>query len=200
MSVAARGGQEERGPFSGAVRPLSRVKGHSALLRRLRGLLVAAHRFGRHRATSSAERHWAARLVDGLTATVVACDPGGLSASGPGTIAGARSAGRPARAQSPPVRSGADVVETSGAPSGIRPLASAATERGGASQQGQATGPGAAIPGRVKLERRDRTAHIATLIPLPVAHEGPTEPDPDCASTPVERVQPCAAPCAVRNA
>lgn len=61
------------------ARPVHRVKGRPALLRRLRGLLVAAHRFGRHRATSPGERLWAARLVDGLTATVGVCDPGGLS-------------------------------------------------------------------------------------------------------------------------
>lgn len=61
------------------ARPVHRVKGRPALLRRLRGLLVAAHRFGRHRATSPAERLWAARLVDGLTATVGVCDPGGVS-------------------------------------------------------------------------------------------------------------------------
>ncbi len=60
------------------ARPVHRVKGRPALLRRLRGLLVAAHRFGRHRATSPAERLWAARLVDGLTTTVGVCDPGSV--------------------------------------------------------------------------------------------------------------------------
>jgi hypothetical protein len=39
------------------------VKGRPVLLRRLRGLLLAAHRFGRARATSLDDRRWSARLV-----------------------------------------------------------------------------------------------------------------------------------------
>lgn len=48
----------------------SRVTGRAALTRRLRGLLLAVHRFGRCRATTEADRRWAARVIDELTNTV----------------------------------------------------------------------------------------------------------------------------------
>lgn len=110
------------------ARPVHRVKGRPALLRRLRGLLVAAHRFGRHRATSPAERLWAAHLVDCLTVTVATSDPGSMEvpeypATGSGH-ADRTSDGRPVRAQGPPVQSGAGTAATSTAPSATRPLAS----------------------------------------------------------------------------
>mgnify|MGYP001552942486 CR=1 FL=1 len=47
----------------------SRIKGRASLLRRLRSLLIASHRFGRHRAATRDEVLFAARLIDGLTAT-----------------------------------------------------------------------------------------------------------------------------------
>lgn len=49
-------------------RLVSRVRGRQALERSLRLLLIRAHRFGRHRARTTAEREWAARLIDGLSA------------------------------------------------------------------------------------------------------------------------------------
>jgi hypothetical protein len=45
----------------------SRVQGRAALVRRLRGLLVATHRYGRGRARTRADIVWAARMIDGLT-------------------------------------------------------------------------------------------------------------------------------------
>lgn len=63
------------------ARPVHRIKGRPALVRRLRGLLVAAHRFGRHRATSPDERQWSAGLVDALTVAVNIADPGTLRQS-----------------------------------------------------------------------------------------------------------------------
>jgi hypothetical protein len=66
------------------AKPVHRVKGRPALLRRLRGLLVAAHRFGRARAVTPDDRLWSARLVDALTHTVATCDPGSLQAPGDG--------------------------------------------------------------------------------------------------------------------
>lgn len=53
----------------------SRVRGRPALVRRLRGLLLAVHRYGRHRATTPAECLWAARLIDSLTAALDVADP-----------------------------------------------------------------------------------------------------------------------------
>jgi hypothetical protein len=47
----------------------SRVRGMASLQRRLNGLLLAAYRFGNHRARTDAERHWTARLIDGLEQT-----------------------------------------------------------------------------------------------------------------------------------
>ena len=55
-------------PMSGMdIRPTHRVKGRAALTKRLRGLLLAVHRFGRARATSDDDRRWTARLLDTLT-------------------------------------------------------------------------------------------------------------------------------------
>ncbi|MGE4084606.1 MAG: hypothetical protein AB7H93_16510 [Vicinamibacterales bacterium] len=50
--------------------------GRPALTRRLRGLLLAAHRFGRHRATTDADRRWTARLLDALTVALETADRG----------------------------------------------------------------------------------------------------------------------------
>lgn len=58
------------------VRPVHRVKGRPALTRRLRGLLLAVHRFARHRATAPADRAWAARLLDVLSHALDIADPG----------------------------------------------------------------------------------------------------------------------------
>jgi hypothetical protein len=55
----------------------SRIRGRDSLLRRLRGLTIAAHRFGRGRARSRADQLFAARLIDGLTRTLEAVDPAG---------------------------------------------------------------------------------------------------------------------------
>lgn len=48
----------------------SRVTGRAALVRSLRGLLIRGHRFGESRARTRDDLRWAARLVDGLTATL----------------------------------------------------------------------------------------------------------------------------------
>jgi hypothetical protein len=48
----------------------SRVKGRQSLLRRLRALVVASHRFGTHRACTCEERQFAGRLFDGLKQTL----------------------------------------------------------------------------------------------------------------------------------
>jgi hypothetical protein len=50
----------------------SRIRGRAALLRRLHGLARAAWRFGQHRARTPDEQHFAAVLLDGLTATLAA--------------------------------------------------------------------------------------------------------------------------------
>ena len=42
----------------------SRVRGRAALVRRLRALLVAVHRFGRARARTRAKVAWAARMIE----------------------------------------------------------------------------------------------------------------------------------------
>jgi hypothetical protein len=52
---------------------VSRVKGRAALTRRLRGVLVAVHRYDRLRATDD-ERHWTARVIDALTVAVRVAD------------------------------------------------------------------------------------------------------------------------------
>lgn len=46
----------------------SRLTGQAALIRRVRLLLIAVHRFGRGRVRTRAERQWAAKMIDGLTA------------------------------------------------------------------------------------------------------------------------------------
>jgi hypothetical protein len=51
-------------------RMVSRIKGRPSLERRLRGLLIAAHRFARARAVTAADRDFAIRLLDGLTSTL----------------------------------------------------------------------------------------------------------------------------------
>jgi hypothetical protein len=51
-------------------RPQTRVKGRPALTRRLRGLILAVHRYGRHRARTPGERIWTARLLDRLQAAL----------------------------------------------------------------------------------------------------------------------------------
>lgn len=49
-------------------RPIaSRVKGRPALVKRLRALLLAVHRFARGRARSSADIQWSAAMLDVLT-------------------------------------------------------------------------------------------------------------------------------------
>jgi hypothetical protein len=45
---------------------VTRVKGRPALLRRLCGLLIAVHRFGRQRARTHDEQMWTARMIDAL--------------------------------------------------------------------------------------------------------------------------------------
>lgn len=52
------------------ARPVHRVKGRAALLRRLRGLLIAVHRYGRARATTLDDQRWCARMIDQLTAAL----------------------------------------------------------------------------------------------------------------------------------
>ena len=44
-----------------------RVKGKQALEKRLRGLLLAVHRYGRCRARTRAELQWTAKAIDLLT-------------------------------------------------------------------------------------------------------------------------------------
>jgi hypothetical protein len=48
----------------------SRIKGRASLVRRLRALLIAAHRFGQHRAVTPSELAFAGCLVEGLMATL----------------------------------------------------------------------------------------------------------------------------------
>src|SRR4029453_3074375 len=45
---------------------MSRIKGRPALVKRLRGLLIAVHRFGRVRARTSDDIQWTAALLDAL--------------------------------------------------------------------------------------------------------------------------------------
>ena len=56
------------------VRPVHRVKGRPALVRRLRGLLLAVHRFGRCRAATDADRRWTAAVLDALAAALAVAD------------------------------------------------------------------------------------------------------------------------------
>jgi hypothetical protein len=53
----------------------SRIKGRASLLRRLRALVIAAHRFGRHRTATREDCAFAGALVDGLTALLHTVDP-----------------------------------------------------------------------------------------------------------------------------
>lgn len=53
----------------------SRIRGRASLLRRLRALLLAAHKFGRGRACTPDDLAFAAQLIDGLTSTLAAADP-----------------------------------------------------------------------------------------------------------------------------
>src|SRR5688572_448148 len=53
----------------------SRIKGRLSLLRRLRALTIAAHRFDRGRARTPEDIRFAACLIDGLTATLRTVDP-----------------------------------------------------------------------------------------------------------------------------
>lgn len=50
----------------------TRVKGRSALVKRLGLLVIAVHRFGQHRAVTDDERRWAARVSDALRVTLIA--------------------------------------------------------------------------------------------------------------------------------
>ena len=52
----------------------SRVKGRAALTRRLRGLLIAVHRYARQRARTVEELRWTARLIDALTVALNVAD------------------------------------------------------------------------------------------------------------------------------
>jgi hypothetical protein len=72
----------------------SRIKGRASLVRRLRALLIASHRFGRHRAATRDEVLFAAQLIDGLTATLAAIESQPIP--GPDTVAVSR-AGAPPR-------------------------------------------------------------------------------------------------------
>lgn len=53
----------------------SRIKGRPALVRRLRGLLIAVHRFGRGRARSREDVAWTAVVLDGLVDVLAVADP-----------------------------------------------------------------------------------------------------------------------------
>jgi hypothetical protein len=59
----------------------SRIKGRASLLRRLRSLLIAANRYGQHRAASRDELAFAGALVEGLSATLAASVP--IALNGP---------------------------------------------------------------------------------------------------------------------
>jgi hypothetical protein len=52
----------------------SRIKGRASLVRRLRALLIAAHRFGQHRAVTPSELAFAGCVVEGLHATLTAAE------------------------------------------------------------------------------------------------------------------------------
>jgi hypothetical protein len=75
-----QGGTGMREPLS--LRTPSRIKGRPALVRRLRGLVVAVNRFGRHRARSREDVWWSARTIDALSiALEVANTPNGGASS-----------------------------------------------------------------------------------------------------------------------
>ena len=54
---------------------IHRIKGKAALVRRLRGLLLAVHRFGRGRARTHEDTLWTARVLDALQAALDVADP-----------------------------------------------------------------------------------------------------------------------------
>lgn len=54
----------------------SRIKGRYSLENRVRRLLIAAIRYDRGRARTPDDRRFAAALIDGLSATLNAIDPG----------------------------------------------------------------------------------------------------------------------------
>ena len=54
--------------WEAADRPTaSRIKGRPALVKRLRLLLIAVHRYGRGRARRAEDLAWSARVIDSLT-------------------------------------------------------------------------------------------------------------------------------------
>jgi hypothetical protein len=53
----------------------TRIRGRQALERRIRGLQIAVHRFGRGRSLTAADRQWTARALDALT-TLLDQQPG----------------------------------------------------------------------------------------------------------------------------
>jgi hypothetical protein len=56
-------------------RPIaSRIKGRPALVKRLRALLIAVHRFGNRRAHTASDVLWCATLLDALTSALAAAD------------------------------------------------------------------------------------------------------------------------------
>jgi hypothetical protein len=61
----------------------TRVSGRAALDKRLRGLLVAVHRFGRARARTREELAWTARTLDALTAALDGADHDGADGTPP---------------------------------------------------------------------------------------------------------------------
>jgi hypothetical protein len=61
----------------------SRIKGRASLLRRLRALTIAAHRFARGRAYAPDDRHFAILLLDGLTTTLARVDPSACANDSP---------------------------------------------------------------------------------------------------------------------
>jgi hypothetical protein len=52
------------------------VRGRAALVKRLRGLLLASHRFAAHRARGDEDQRVAAVLVDGLRETLTRVEAG----------------------------------------------------------------------------------------------------------------------------
>jgi hypothetical protein len=72
----------------------SRIKGKASIVRRLRALLIAAHRYGRGRARTAEDIQWSAVMLDALTAALAAAEAhpyaGVASSSGASTERGAR--------------------------------------------------------------------------------------------------------------
>lgn len=63
-----------------------RVVGRPAIVRSLISLLLRTHRFSAHRATSDADRHWAARTVDALTDALAVARGEGVRTNSPATV------------------------------------------------------------------------------------------------------------------